>query len=69
MRNSVKKMNLNHPAPQPHQSRARKTQLTFGDFVAGGYSAWGKRKAEGLIRLAAKTQMIVFRGQQPIVVS
>jgi len=41
--------------------------LTFGDFVAGVYHAWGKRKANGMIRLAIKLQMIEFRGQQRFV--
>jgi hypothetical protein len=46
-----------------------KKPLTFGDFVAGGYHAWGKRKAEGIIRLAIKSHMIEFRGQQRIVIA
>ncbi len=49
-----------HPGKKP---------LTFGDFVAGGYRAWGKRRAEGIIRLAVKSHMIEFRGQQHIVIS
>jgi hypothetical protein len=38
--------------------------LTFGAFIAGGYRAWGKRKAKGIIQLAVKTHMVEFRGQQ-----
>jgi hypothetical protein len=49
-----------HPPQKP---------LTFGDFVAGGYRAWGKRKANGIIRLAIKTHLIEFRGQQRFVIS
>jgi hypothetical protein len=45
-----------------------KTPLTFGDFVAGGYHAWGKRKAMGIIRLAVKSRMVEFRGGQRIVI-
>jgi hypothetical protein len=49
-----------HPAKRP---------LTFGEFVAGAYRAWGKRKADGIIRLAVKSHMIEFRGQHRIVIS
>ena len=41
-----------------------KKQLTFGDFVAGIYRAWGSRKAGGIIRLAVKARLIEFRGQE-----
>jgi hypothetical protein len=42
----------------------RNAPLTFGAFVAGGYSAWGKRKAKGIIHLVIKTHMIEFCGQE-----
>jgi len=47
----------------------KKMSLTFGDFVEGSYRAWGKRKALGLIRLAFKSHLIEFCGQQRIVIS
>jgi hypothetical protein len=40
-----------------------KKPLTFGDFVAGGYRAWGKRKATGIIQLAVQAHMVEFRKQ------
>jgi hypothetical protein len=43
--------------------------LTFGDFIAGSYRAWGKRKADGIIRLAIKAHWIEFRGQHRFVIS
>jgi hypothetical protein len=46
-----------------------KEPLTFGDFVAGGCRAWGKRRAIGMIRLAIKSHLIEFRGQQRFVIS
>ena len=46
------------------KSQPPKKALTFGDFVAGSYRAWGKRRANGIIRLAIKAQMIEFRGPQ-----
>jgi hypothetical protein len=48
------------------KKNSAKKQLTFGDFVAGGYRAWGKRRALGIIRLALKSHIIEFRGQQRI---
>jgi hypothetical protein len=49
------------------KAKPGKRPLTFGDVVAGGYRAWGRRKAKGMIRLAIKLQMIEFRGQQRFV--
>jgi hypothetical protein len=46
-----------------------KRPLTFGDFIAGSYRAWGKGRAEGIIRLAVKAQLIEFRGQERFVIS
>ncbi len=46
-----------------------KAPLTFGDFVAGGYRVWGKRRALGIIRLAVKSHMIEFRGHHRIVIA
>jgi hypothetical protein len=42
-----------HPTGRP---------LTFGDFVAGVYHTWGKRRAKGIIQLAIKAHVIEFRG-------
>jgi hypothetical protein len=50
----------------PHSS---KRPLTLGDFVAGGYRAWGKRRANGMIRLAIKLHIIEFRRQHRFVMS
>jgi hypothetical protein len=50
-------------------ARSKKKPLTFGDFVAGGYRAWGKRRANGMIRLASKARMLQFRGQERFVIS
>jgi hypothetical protein len=41
----------------------------FGEFVAGAYRAWGSQKATGMIRLAAKSQMLEFRGQERFTLS
>lgn len=60
----------------PHQDQISqlkanpgKRPLTFGDFVAGVYQTWGKRKAKGIIELAIKAHVIEFRGTERIVVS
>lgn len=47
----------------------RKRPLTFGDFVAGVYQAWGKRKGKGIVQLAVKAHVIEFRGTQRFVIS
>jgi hypothetical protein len=51
------------------KTQPAKKPLTFGEFIAGSYRAWGKRRANGIIRLALKAQMIEFRGQQHYVIS
>jgi hypothetical protein len=38
----------------PAKTHPVERTLTFGDLVAGGYHAWGKRKARGIIRLVIK---------------
>ena len=43
--------------------------VTFGDFIAGAYGAWGTRRAKGLIRLALNAQLVEFRGPQRIEIS
>ena len=42
--------------------QTKKKPLTFGEFVAGSYRVWGKRKAIGIIRLAVNAHWIEFRG-------
>jgi len=37
--------------------------LTFGDFIHGVYSAYGKRKGTGVVRLAVNSGVLDFRGQ------
>jgi hypothetical protein len=46
------------------KSGSRNEPLTFGAFVAGGYRAWGKDRAKGIIHLAVKAHMIEFCGQE-----
>jgi hypothetical protein len=47
----------------------RKKSLTFGEFVAQVYDIWGERKARGFVRLAVKSRLVEFRGQQRFVIS
>jgi hypothetical protein len=54
---------------QPITAQPRKRPLTFGDFVAGVYHTWGKRRAKGIIDLAIKMHVIEFRGPERFVVS
>jgi hypothetical protein len=55
--------------PPPAKAYPGEKPLTFGDFVAGGYRAWGKRRANGIIRLAIKSHIIEFRGKLRFVIS
>jgi hypothetical protein len=67
----------NHPGFQPQPMGTKKlrlvhpskSSLTFGDFVAGVYHTWGKRRAKGIIDLAIKVHVIEFRGTERFVVS
>jgi DNA-binding NtrC family response regulator len=47
----------------------RNKSLTFGEFIACAYDAWGKRKAGGMVRLALQAHLIEFRGQRCFVTS
>jgi hypothetical protein len=49
-----------HPQQRP---------LTFGDFVASVYRAWGERRAKGVIKLAVKMHLIEFLGTERFVIS
>jgi G3E family GTPase len=46
-----------------------KTAMTFGDFIAGAYRAWGARRAKGLVWLAVNARLVVFQGPQRLVIS
>jgi hypothetical protein len=43
--------------------------LTFSDFVAGVYHAWGKHRAREIFKLVVKTHIIEFRGTERFVIS
>jgi hypothetical protein len=49
--------------------RSKVKPLTFGDFVAGVYQTWGKRRAKGIVHLAVELHLIEFRGAERFVVS
>jgi hypothetical protein len=38
--------------------------LTFGDFIQGVYSAYGKRNGTSIARLAVNSRVLGFRGHQ-----
>ena len=42
--------------------------LTFGDFIAAAYRAWGAHRARGLVRLALNAHFVVFRGRHRFVI-
>jgi hypothetical protein len=53
------------------RSKARPStqSLTFGDFVAGVYDAFGKRRAKRIVHVALAKHLIEFRGTERIVIS
>jgi hypothetical protein len=42
--------------------------LSFGDFIAVAYRAWGARRAKGWVRLFVNARLLVFRGGQRVVI-
>ena len=46
-----------------------KGALTFGGLVENFYNTYGDRKAKGVLQLAFKTNLVVFRGRNCCVVS
>jgi hypothetical protein len=51
------------------QSNGNNRAMTFGDFIAGAYRAWGVRRAKGLVWLLVNAQLVEFRGRQRFVIS
>ena len=51
------------------KARSKGKPLTFGDFVAGVYQTWGKRRAKGIIKLALAAHMVEFRGTEHFTIS
>jgi hypothetical protein len=51
------------------RTNGKKKVLTFGDFIAAAYRAWGKRRAKGLVWLAVNARLVEFRGQQRFEIS
>jgi len=37
--------------------------LTIGDLITNVYNAYGKRRAKGILQLAFKAQLVVFRAR------
>jgi hypothetical protein len=50
-------------------TNGNKRVLTFGDFIAAAYGAWGRHRAKGLVWLAVNARLIQFRGRQRVVIS
>lgn len=51
------------------KTEGKKRVLTFGDFTAGAYRAWGRRPPKGLVWLAVNARLVKFRGSQHVVIS
>ena len=46
------------------RTNGKKKAMTFGDFIAAAYRAWGKRRAKGVVWLAVNARLVEFRGPQ-----
>jgi hypothetical protein len=51
------------------RKNSKKKALTFGEFVAAVYAAWGKRKGTGIVWLAVNARLVEFRGPKRVVIS
>jgi hypothetical protein len=51
------------------KTNGKKRPLTFGEFITCVYDNQGERKARGIVRLAIKSHLIEFRGQQRYVIA
>jgi hypothetical protein len=51
------------------KTKPTRKALTFGSLVMDFYNAYGKRKANGILRLAAKLGLVGFRGRHRHVLS
>ena len=55
--------------PMSHSKVRPKTQpLTFGDFVAGVYDTFGKRRAKAVVHFAVATHLVEFHSTERIVI-
>ena len=50
------------------ETNGEEKAVTFGDFIAAAYRAWGTRRAKGLVWLAVNAHLVVFRGRQRLVI-
>jgi hypothetical protein len=47
----------------------KKQPLTLGDLIAAVYAAYGRQKAERIVRLAVNAHLVEFRGHDRFVIS
>jgi hypothetical protein len=50
------------------KANQEKQALTFGEFIMAVYDAYGRQKAEGIVRLAVVARLIEFRGKQRLAI-
>jgi hypothetical protein len=51
------------------KTNQEKKLLTLGDLITTGYLLCGKRRAVGIIRLAAEARLIWFKGKARFTIS
>jgi hypothetical protein len=47
----------------------KRKALTFGDLIAAVYTACGKRRARGILRLVVNAHLVSFSGHQRYAIS
>jgi hypothetical protein len=50
------------------RTNGKKRAVTFGDFIAAAYQAWGRRRAKELVQVAVNAQLVEFQGRQPFLI-
>jgi G3E family GTPase len=50
------------------KTHGSKRVMTFGEFIAGAYRAWGARRAKGIVWLAVNARLVDFQGPQRLVI-
>jgi len=53
----------------PMKAHSTSKPMTFGEFVAGVYRTWGKRRAKGIIQLSVAVNLLEFCGTKRFVIS
>jgi hypothetical protein len=51
------------------KAKDKKQGLMLGDFIVAAYRTWGKRRANGFVRLFVNARLVVFRGRRRFMIA